>query len=174
MTVTSWTVRRPARPGEPGSHGGPVRVCLAYSPGGHCTELRKALEQSDLPPAVHVSFRPGGHQREEWPDAVRYHWLVHPRRNLLRLTANLLQALVVVLRERPQVVVASGADVTVAFVILAKLLCRAHVVFIESGGELGPTLSGRLCYPFSDYFVVQWPEQAVRYPRAVGGWGALL
>ena len=41
-------------------------------------------------------------------------------------------------------------------------------------GELEPTLSGRLLYPFADLFIVQWPEQLAAFPRAVLASGPLL
>ena len=83
------------------------------------------------------------------------------------------QSLLIVLRERPRLVLSTGADVAVPICILARLL-GARLVFIETAGELRPSLSGRLVYPFADLFIVQWPEKLAAFPRAVLARGLLL
>ena len=69
--------------------------------------------------------------------------------------------------------ISTGADVAVPICILARLL-GARLVFIETAGELAPTLAGRLVYPFADLFIVQWPEKLAAFPRAVLASGPLL
>jgi len=146
------------------------RTCLAYSPGGHYAELVRALEGIAFTDCFHVTYRsehaPAG-------DDVRVYHLCHPRRNLLRLLVNVVQALGVVLRERPQLVVSTGADVALATLIWARLF-GARVVFIETGGTIEPSLTGRLVYPFCHLFIVQWPQKLARFPRAVLADGLLL
>lgn len=101
-----------------------------------------------------------------------YH-VCHPRRSGLRTARNLLQSLRIVLCERPELVISSGADVAVPVCILARLM-GAKLVYIETAGELRPSLSGRLLYPFADLFIVQWPEKLAAFPRAVLARGLLL
>ena len=67
----------------------------------------------------------------------------------------------------------TGADVAAATLIIGKLL-RAKVVFIETGGTIEPSLTGRLVYPFCYLFIVQWPEKRARFPKAVLAGGLLL
>ena len=70
-------------------------------------------------------------------------------------------------KERPDAVVSTGAAVAVPFFIIAKLL-GIKTVFIEAYDRITmPTLSGRMCYPMSDLFVVQWDEQKKTFPEAV-------
>ena len=57
--------------------------------------------------------------------------------------------------------------------VLGKLL-GATTVFVETGGTVELSLAGRLCYPFSDLFLVQWPEKLRTFPRAVLADGLLL
>ena len=146
------------------------RSCLAFSPGGHHAELRRALEGIELTDCFHATFASG---RERDPTARRTYFLCHPRRSVARLMLNAWQSLVMLLRERPRLVISSGADVAAATVILGKLL-GAETIFIESAGSVEPTLTGRLVYPFCDLFIIQWPEQRKRYPRAVQSRGLLL
>ncbi len=146
------------------------RTCLAYSPGGHYAELMRALEGVTFADCFHVTYRS---VREPDPKARRTYHLCHPRRSLLRLLVNTVQSLVVVLRERPELVISTGADVALPTLLWARL-CGARIVFIETGGTLEPSLTGRFAYPFADLFIVQWPQKLARFPRAVLARGLLL
>jgi UDP-N-acetylglucosamine:LPS N-acetylglucosamine transferase len=92
---------------------------------------------------------------------------------VLRTLANAVGALAVLLRERPRLVISTGADVAVPTVLLGKLL-GAQVVYIETAAAPEGSLSGRICHRVADLFIVQWPEQARRYPGAVVASGPLL
>lgn len=146
------------------------RTCLAYSPGGHAAELRRALVGITFADAFHIVFDDG---RERPADGERRHYVCHPRRSVLRTLVNAAQTAAILLRERPRLVISTGADVAVAAVILGKLL-GAEVIFIETGGTLAPSLAGRLAYPFADLFIVPWPEKLQAFPRAVLASGPLL
>jgi UDP-N-acetylglucosamine:LPS N-acetylglucosamine transferase len=70
-------------------------------------------------------------------------------------------------RQRPDVVLSTGAAVAFPFFVLARLL-RIPTVYIEVYDRIDtPTLTGRLCRPFTSLFLVQWEEQRVLYPGAV-------
>lgn len=145
------------------------RVGLAYSSGGHRAELERALDGIELEDAFHVTFASGREPRH----GERTHHLRHPRRSWWSTLVNAVQALSVLLRERPAVLISTGADVAVPIMILGKLM-GARTVFVETAGSVEPSLAGRLVYPFADLFIVQWPEKLVRFPRAVLAQGLLL
>ena len=70
-------------------------------------------------------------------------------------------------RRRPDVVLSTGAAVAFPFFVLARLL-RIPTVYIEVYDRMDtPTLTGRLCRPFSSLFLVQWEEQRALYRGAV-------
>jgi UDP-N-acetylglucosamine:LPS N-acetylglucosamine transferase len=95
-------------------------------------------------------------------------WAFSPTtRNIPNLIRNTWQALSVVLRFRPTVMVTTGAAVALPYFVLGRLLGR-RTVYIEVFDRIdSPTLSGRLCRPFTDLMLVQWPEQAELYNDAV-------
>jgi beta-1,4-N-acetylglucosaminyltransferase len=146
------------------------RTCWANSPGGHLAELERATLGIRFADRFDVTFA-GGRPPSE-PPRRTYH-VCHPRRSVLRTALNVLQSLLIVLRERPRLVISTGADVAVPVCLLARLT-GARLVFVETAGELEPTLSGRLVYPFADLFIVQWPEKLEAFPRAVLSRGVLL
>ena len=151
------------------------RTCLAYSPGGHLSELLRAIAGIAFADCFHVTYRSGRLAPEQaaGAGAPRIYHLCHPRRSPWRTLANAAQAVLILLRERPRLVISTGADVAVPVVVLGKLL-GATTVFVETGGTVEPSLAGRLCYPFSDLFLVQWPEKLRAFPRAVLADGLLL
>ena len=146
------------------------RTCWAYSPGGHLAELERATNGIVFSDCFHLTFPSG---RRSPASARRVYHVCHPRRSVIRTLLNVVQTLVVMVRERPELVLSTGADVAVAAVALGKLL-GATVVFIETGGTLEPSLTGRLVYPFADLFIVPWAEKLRAFPRAVLADGPLL
>jgi beta-1,4-N-acetylglucosaminyltransferase len=65
------------------------------------------------------------------------------------------------------VVISAGPGISVPTFFAAKLLGK-RTIFLESWSRAhSPSVSGRLCYPVSDLFFVQWPEMKKFYPKAV-------
>ncbi|WP_051329487.1 glycosyltransferase family protein [Geminicoccus roseus] len=146
------------------------RTCFAYSPGGHLAELLRATDGIRFTDLYHVTFRSG---RDIGLAGQRVHHVCHPRRSVARTLVNAVQSAIVLLRERPELIVSTGADVAVATLLLGRLF-GARLVFVETGGTLAPSLTGRLVYPFCDLFVVPWPEKLDAFPDAVLASGPLL
>lgn len=87
-------------------------------------------------------------------------------RNVPNLLRNARLAFRLVRRERPSLVVSAGAGVAVPFFVAAWLL-RIPTVFIEVYDRVDtPTVTGRLCGPFTTRRIVQWQSQLAFYPDA--------
>jgi len=88
----------------------------------------------------------------------------HPTtRNIPNLVRNVGLAWRVLRRERPDVVVTTGAGVALPFFLIAKLL-GVRTVFIEVYDRIDSrSLTGRLCRPLSDLFLLQWERQRELY-----------
>lgn len=96
-----------------------------------------------------------------------YHCFFPTNRNLKNTVRNTLLAIKVLLRERPDLIVSSGAAVAVPFFAIGKLL-GAKTVYVEVFDRAdAPTLTGRLVRRMTDLFVVQWPEMERVYPGSV-------
>jgi UDP-N-acetylglucosamine:LPS N-acetylglucosamine transferase len=93
-------------------------------------------------------------------------WAHHPTtRNPKNAAKNLVLAWRLLRSTRPDLVVSTGAGVAFPFFIVAKLL-RIRTVFIEAFERVeSPSLTGRLCYPISDLFILQCDEQRRFYPK---------
>ena len=88
-------------------------------------------------------------------------------RNIKNLLRNTVVAWKVLRKEKPDLIISSGAAVSVPFFYLGKLF-GAKLIYIEVFDRIDkPTLSGRLVYPIVDKFVVQWEEQKQVYKKAI-------
>ncbi|WP_242086685.1 UDP-N-acetylglucosamine transferase subunit ALG14 [Microbacterium lacticum] len=91
-------------------------------------------------------------------------WAHHPTtRNVPNLWRNTLLAWSVLRSRRPDLIVTTGAAVALPYFVLSRLF-GAQTVYIEVYDRVdSPTLTARLCSPFTDLFAVQWPEQSALY-----------
>lgn len=72
-------------------------------------------------------------------------------------------------REKPDVVLSTGAMIAFPALLLGKLMGK-KIIFIECMFNVDePTLTGKLAYRFADLFIVQWEEILQIYPNAVMG-----
>jgi UDP-N-acetylglucosamine:LPS N-acetylglucosamine transferase len=95
------------------------------------------------------------------------------REQPLKVLRVLARCVGIVLRERPDVIVSTGAAHGCLLCLLAKL-AGARVVWIDSIANVERlSLSGRLVRPFADVVISQWPEVAAAY-RGVEYHGALV
>lgn len=98
----------------------------------------------------------------------RVYWFPYQApRDWLSVLINLPKTLKILRRERPDIVISTGASIAVNFMIAAKLL-GVRFLYIESisrSEEL--SLSGKLVYPLADEFYVQWQQLTVKYPKAI-------
>ena len=74
-------------------------------------------------------------------------------------------------KEKPKVLITTGALAAYPFCVVQKLR-RGKVVYVESFARVNnASLTGKLVYPFADLFLVQWEPMVEVYPKAkyVGG-----
>lgn len=85
------------------------------------------------------------------------------REHLFRVILVLVRCIKVILRERPDVLISTGASVGCMACFLGKLL-GARVIWIDSITNVERiSLSGRMVRYIADLFLVQWKELAEQY-----------
>ena len=142
-----------------------MRVALVCSSGGHLTQLHQLKPFWEKHERFWVTFRlPDSESLLSGEDVV---WAYYPTtRNIKNTIRNLWLAARVLPKRRPDLIVSDGAGVAFPFFVIARLL-RIKTVYIEVYDRIdSPTLTGRLCRPFTSLFLVQWEEQKLFYPRA--------
>lgn len=80
-----------------------------------------------------------------------------------------LQQIQIFLKERPDVVITTGAAVAIPMCILCKM-SKKKVIYIESYARINSVnKSGKIIYKIADLFIVQWEELLKYYPKAIYG-----
>jgi beta-1,4-N-acetylglucosaminyltransferase len=142
-----------------------VRVLIVCSSGGHLTQA--------------LALRPwwGDHERwwvtlptEDARSRLRGENVVEAHyptvRNLPNLARNFVLARRVLKDVRPHLVFSTGAAIALPFFVQARSV-GARTAYLEPVDRISsPSLSGRLVYPFTDRFLVQWDGLLGAYPDA--------
>lgn len=141
-----------------------MKLLLVCSSGGHLLLLHQLRPWWEKHDRSWVTFDKT--DARSLLDGERLDWAHHPtQRNIPNLLRNLRLAWRVLRRERPDVLVSTGAGVAFPFFVLAKPL-GIKTVYVEAYERMDrASLTGRLCYPICDLMVLQWEEQRRFYPR---------
>lgn len=135
------------------------KVCLVSSQGGHFLELY------DLKPFWQ------GHDRFwmvcEGPDTKellkienKIYWVKQTKRNPMSYIKSLIQFIKILKKEKPTLLVTTGANLGAVAVHAAKLL-GIKSVFLELTARVeNLSLAARLSRPFATHLLVQWEELA--------------
>ncbi len=142
-----------------------MTVCLVCSSGGHFYELYCLNEAWKTQNRFWVTFKSQDTEVVLHEEKV-YAAYAPTNRSIKNLFRNFYLAWKVLSREKPQVLVSTGAGVCVPFFIIAKLL-GIKTFYIESLARIRQiSLTGRMIYLLADEFLVQWPELAEKYRKA--------
>jgi hypothetical protein len=150
----------------------PVTVLLVASAGGQLFRLLRLRPWWELYDRAWVT--PRSMDTDAMLSGEQVTWVAAgpPRGRVSELVANTKLAWRTIRSERPLIVVSTGASLALPFFAIARLH-GARTVYVESSRIDGPSRSGRLCYPLSDLFILQWEEQR-RYYKKGELVGALL
>lgn len=143
------------------------KICFAASSGGHLEEISRLLDIKKENDVFLITEYTG--MQEKRFDKVYYVRQVNRKECLLILHLLKIfgQTLKIFFREKPDLVISTGALVTVPICILAKLM-KKKVIYIESFARVEkPSLTGKLMYRIADLFIVQWRELLNYYSNAV-------
>ncbi len=155
----------PESVGLPATGGAwPQRALLVCSSGGHLVQLVKLRPWWCGIDRMWVTF-PGADSDSLLADENCVHAYHPTTRNAKNAIRNLGLAVRLLRGYRPDVVVSTGAGVAFPFFVVARAL-GIRTVYLEVYDRIDlPTMTGRLCYPLSDLFLLQWPQQQRFYPR---------
>lgn len=143
-----------------------IKVCLVGSSGGHLTHLYMLKEFWKDKERFWVTFNKRDAQ-SILEKEKKYYCYYPTNRNIFNLIRNTFLAIKILRKEKPDLIISSGAAVAVPFFYIGKLM-GAKTVYIEVFDRIDkPTLTGKLVYPVTDKFIVQWEEMKKVYPKAI-------
>lgn len=142
-----------------------MKVCLVGSSGGHLMHLYMLKPFWQKQERFWVTFNKEDARSLLEGEQV-YPCYFPTNRNVKNLVRNTFLAWKVLRKEKPDLILSSGAAVAVPFFYLGKLF-GMKTIYIEVFDRIDrPTLTGRLVYPIADKFIVQWEEMTKIYPKA--------
>lgn len=145
-----------------------IKIVFAASSGGHFEQLmmlKPLMEKYDSIMVTEKIDYGIGNQ-----DIKTYYVKQVNRREILfipKLLVNGWKALMIIIKERPKVMITTGVLAIIPLALLMKLF-GGKLIYIESFAKVtSKTLSGKLLYRFADQFYVQWEEMLKLYPNAI-------
>lgn len=145
-----------------------MKVCIVSSCGGHLTEvlcLKPAYEayqyfyvlndKAILPPDMRDRTYFIAHSERDW-----------------KVFLNLWEAFRIMRREKPDVILSTGAGPVVPFAIVGRMLFRMRIVFVETFTRVEqPSLTGRIMYWLAHDFYYQSRQLGRAFPKGRYGGG---
>lgn len=139
-----------------------MKVCIVSSCGGHLTEVRCLRPAYETYEHFYVL-----NDKALLPSDMegRTVFITHSERDW-RLVVNFLEAFKIMRRERPDVILSTGAGPAVPLAIVGRFLFGARVVFIETLTRVQqPSLTGRMLYYIAHDFFYQWEGLREYFPE---------
>ena len=145
----------------------PKRVLAVASGGGHWVQLQRMMSAFDGCDVIYASTmhslrgEVAGHAFYSVPDANR--------RRPIALLMLILQMVWIMLRQRPDFVISTGAAPGYVGLLFGKLF-RAQTIWVDSIANVDKlSMSGRLAGKAADLWLTQWPHLAKNHgPHFVG------
>jgi beta-1,4-N-acetylglucosaminyltransferase len=140
------------------------KICIAASAGGHIVE---ALQLKDVwKNKEHFYISDKRINAISLAKKEKTYFILPPRRSYMRTGIAFLQTLIIFLKERPDVVISTGAEIGYPALILGWLF-RKKTIYIESLARVNsPSLCGKMVYGKVDYFYVQWKSGKRWFPKS--------
>ncbi len=151
-------------------------VLFISSTGGHLEELLQLSPMFDSYDyhLITEKTKSNMYLKEKYKDRVAY--LVYGTKHHIvsypfKLLFNCFKSLYYYLKFHPDYIITTGTHTAGPMCCIGKIF-GSKVIYIETFANMvTKTSTGKLVYPMSDLFVVQWESMRKLYPNAVyGGW----
>lgn len=144
---------------------GKMKICIVSSCGGHLTEVRALKPVYERYDCFYVL-----NARVLVPNDMegKTYFIQHSQRDWLFLV-NLWEVWRILRKERPRLILSTGAGPVVPFALIGKIL-RIPTVFIETFTRVvRPSLTGRIMYYLAERFFYQWGSLHGYFPKGTCG-----
>lgn len=143
-----------------------LKICFVGSSGGHLTHLYMLKPFWQDKDRFWVTFDKED-ARSLLKDERMFPCYYPTNRSLKALLINTRLAWKIIKQEKPDLIISSGAAVAVPFFYLGKF-SGAKLIYIEVFDRINqPTMTGKMVYPITDMFIVEWEEMKEVYPKAI-------
>lgn len=146
-----------------------VKVCFIQQSGGHYAQLN-AMKPIMNECKSFIVTEAVNNKKNDIIGQIYYIKQVNRRERqfLITMLLNTLKQLIILLRERPKIIVTTGVLCVIPMCLMGKYLFGSRLIYIESFAKTkSPNKTGKLMYKFADFFFVQWETMLEVYPNAI-------
>lgn len=159
-----------------------MKICLTCAAGGHLDELMIISKAFEGHEQVYVTVEEvttktlekyyRTYYIRDWPAPLKYDFL-HKIQLFFYYLYITIPCVLILIKERPKVVIGCGGQGTINLCYIGKLLgCK--IIYFESLARIFDlSLTGRIVYPISDLYLVQWEQLTQKYKKA-RYWGQII
>ena len=152
------------------------RVMFIASTGGHLEELLQLKEMFSKYEYSLITEKTKSNMylKDIYKNKVHYliygtkhHFITYP----FKLLSNCFLSLFYYFKYRPDYIITTGVHTAGPMCCIGKIF-GSKIIYIETFANMvTKTSTGKLLYPISDQFIVQWESMKELYPNSVyGGW----
>lgn len=143
-----------------------MKICFVSSSGGHLLHLYMLKPFWIDKERFWVTF--DKEDTRSLLDGEQVYFACYPsNRSIKAFLINSLRAIKTLRKTHPDLIISSGAAPAVPFFWIGRLM-GVKTIYIEVYDRIDkPTLSGKLCYPVADRFIVQWESMKRVYKKAI-------
>jgi beta-1,4-N-acetylglucosaminyltransferase len=152
------------------------KVLIMLGMGGHTSQILRLVDMisenyeyeyiighDDQTSMKKIKF-PGKIYRMKNPRLMKNNSLIPVFFNMFATT---IDAFKILIKSKPKVIISAGPSFSIPTFWIAKLFGK-KTIFIESWVRVhNKSLTGKLVYPVSDLFLVQWESMKKVYPKSV-------
>lgn len=143
-----------------------MKICFVGSSGGHLAHLYMLQPFWKKHERFWVTFDKAD-AKSLLSEEKMYTCYFPTNRSLKALLINSGLAWRILKHEKPDIIISSGAAVAVPFFYLGKIF-GMKTIYIEVFDRIDkPTMTGKIVYPVTDKFIVEWEEMKKVYPNAI-------
>lgn len=139
-----------------------MKIGIISSCGGHLTEVRALYSIYSKYPHFFVINNDILIPEDMM---LRTYFISHSERDWKFFT-NIIEAFIILWKERPQVLLSTGAGPAVPFALVGRLFFGCRIIFVETITRIiEPSLTGRIMYWLAHDFYYQWQGLERFFPK---------
>lgn len=136
------------------------KFCLVCSGGGHLSEILKIKNNSNIKKYFFII-----NSKVNFKSKKKVYFVSHGIRGI-KLFLNLYEILSIFIKEKPDLIISTGASVALPSFVIGKLFFNTKFIFFETLTRVKkPSMSGRVMYLLSDEFYYQWKDLKKFFPK---------
>lgn len=143
------------------------KICMICSAGGHFDQLWLLMNTMDISKYDIYWVTISNKHLHKKLGAFRYYTILNATLQKWTWVINTIQSLWLLIKEKPDVIMSSGAGVAYPTIYFGKKIFKCKIIYLCSCANVtNPSRVPYRAYPLSDLFLIQWPELKTIFPNS--------